>query len=122
MTASGPVDTMDLDQCAREPIHIPGAIQPHGCLIALEPDTLVVQQVSANAEAFLGISPAALLGRPLGPGLPQQALESIRQALSALQGHDPVPMSLPGLHLYHAPRTPCRGFAHPSRRLTSSRR
>ena len=96
MTASGPVDTMDLDQCAREPIHIPGAIQPHGCLIALEPGTLLVQQVSANVEAFLGIPPAALLGRPLGPGLAQQAVESIRQALSALQGHDPVPVPLPG--------------------------
>lgn len=26
----------DLDACAREPIHVPGAIQPHGALIALD--------------------------------------------------------------------------------------
>ena len=34
--------TPDLTNCEREPIHIPGAIQPHGVLLALEPGLRVV--------------------------------------------------------------------------------
>ena len=30
------VETFDLTNCDREPIHIPGSIQPHGCLLACE--------------------------------------------------------------------------------------
>ncbi len=52
-----------LSDCAREPIHIPGAIQPHGCLFAVNRDSLLVEQVSANVESCLGFAPAAVLGR-----------------------------------------------------------
>lgn len=45
-----------LEACAREPVHIPGAIQPMGCLVSLDADMARVRQVSANIEAFLGIS------------------------------------------------------------------
>ncbi|MGM0982034.1 MAG: diguanylate cyclase [Pseudomonadota bacterium] len=54
-----------LEACAREPVHIPGAIQPAGCLVSLDADLGRVRQVSANSEAFLGISVAdALAGEP----------------------------------------------------------
>ncbi len=36
--------TVDLDNCAREPIHIPGSIQPHGVLLAADPSSLRVIQ------------------------------------------------------------------------------
>ena len=52
-----------LSDCAREPIHIPGAIQPHGCLFSVNRYSLLVQQVSANLESFLGLAPATVLGR-----------------------------------------------------------
>lgn len=52
-----------LSDCAREPIHIPGAIQPHGCLFSVNRYSLLIQQVSANAESFLGLAPASVLGR-----------------------------------------------------------
>ncbi|MCL7941807.1 diguanylate cyclase [Halomonas sp. ATCH28] len=56
-----------LEACAREPVHIPGAIQPAGCLISLDGALRQVRQVSANIEAFLGISVAdALAGEPKG--------------------------------------------------------
>ncbi|HWT72559.1 MAG TPA: ATP-binding protein [Oxalicibacterium sp.] len=46
-------DTMlDLSNCDREPIHIPGSIQPHGVLLAFAPDTRLAA-CSANA-AMLG--------------------------------------------------------------------
>jgi len=43
----------DLDACAREPIHIPGSIQPHGILLAVDPDSGQVLQASVNAAAEL---------------------------------------------------------------------
>ena len=54
-----------LADCDREPIHVPGAIQPHGVLFACDVATLDVLQVSANVGAFLGLEPAAVLGRSL---------------------------------------------------------
>lgn len=44
----------DLTICAREPIHVPGAIQPHGALIALVPDCWKVSHLSANCAAIFG--------------------------------------------------------------------
>lgn len=55
----------DLTNCDREPIHIPGHIQPHGFLLALHPASLVIEKVSANTDAFTGKKAAALLGQPL---------------------------------------------------------
>ncbi|WP_404299120.1 diguanylate cyclase [Halomonas sp.] len=54
-----------LEACAREPVHIPGAIQPMGCLVSLDADLGRIRQVSANIEDFLGISVADVLaGEP----------------------------------------------------------
>jgi chemotaxis family two-component system sensor kinase Cph1 len=55
----------DLTTCDREPIHIPGAIQPHGILLALSQGDNVVVMTSANTEALLGRAPDSLLGRPV---------------------------------------------------------
>jgi chemotaxis family two-component system sensor kinase Cph1 len=55
---------VDLSNCDREPIHVPGSIQPHGMLAALSAADLRVRQVSANCERFLGVGPEAVLGRP----------------------------------------------------------
>jgi chemotaxis family two-component system sensor kinase Cph1 len=49
-----------LARCADEPIAVPGAVQPHGVLLAVtEPDLAVVVS-SANAAALLGSEPATL--------------------------------------------------------------
>ena len=46
---------LNLDNCDREPIHIPGSIQPHGALLAL--DRLGrLSHASANVGAMLGLS------------------------------------------------------------------
>jgi two-component system, chemotaxis family, sensor kinase Cph1 len=42
------------DLCAREPIHQPGFIQPHGALLVLDRNSLEIVQASANATAFFG--------------------------------------------------------------------
>jgi light-regulated signal transduction histidine kinase (bacteriophytochrome) len=57
---------VDVSNCDREPIHVPGAIQPHGALIAARAADLAVVQASVNVEAILGIAHAAVLDAPLG--------------------------------------------------------
>ena len=45
-------DTVDLTNCDREPIHIPGAIQPVGLLLALRAARII--QGAAKTAARLG--------------------------------------------------------------------
>ncbi len=56
--------SVDLDQCAQEPIHIIGHIQSHGLLFALSEPDFIVQQVSSNVDALVGLKPETVLGRP----------------------------------------------------------
>lgn len=58
--------TADLTNCDREPIHIPGHVQPHGFLLALNPSSLVIEKISASTETFTGKKAGAVLGQPLG--------------------------------------------------------
>ena len=55
---------VDLTTCDREPIHIPGAIQPHGVLLALDEDGRAVM-VSANVTSLLGVTVEDSIGRTL---------------------------------------------------------
>jgi light-regulated signal transduction histidine kinase (bacteriophytochrome) len=48
------IATPDLEACEREPIHIPGAIQPHGALFVMRATDLVVVQASTNTSDHLG--------------------------------------------------------------------
>lgn len=52
----------DLDVCAREPIHVPGAIQPHGSLLVLDPVGLDILWASANFEEITGRTPIEFCG------------------------------------------------------------
>ena len=70
-----------LTNCDREPIRIPGQIQPHGILAVLEPTTLNILQVSANVETHLAMSPDALLGQPLSQLLGETQAEAVRQMI-----------------------------------------
>ena len=89
---------VDASSCDREPIHLSGAIQPHGLLLAVQEADLVIRQVSANAAAHLGTDPAALLGGPLAGALGVEPVERLRVALAAPRALNAEPLSchLPG--------------------------
>jgi light-regulated signal transduction histidine kinase (bacteriophytochrome) len=54
-------DGETLQRCEDEPIHIPGAIQSFGCLVALrEEDRLVVRVASENSAHIIGYAPQQL--------------------------------------------------------------
>lgn len=52
-SGTAPVQPTTLDNCDREPIHIPGSIQSHGVLVAVDA-TGQVRHASSNAQALLG--------------------------------------------------------------------
>ncbi len=74
MNVQTPPD-LDPTACEREPIHIPGSIQPHGILLAMRPSDQVVTYASANIAPLFGLAPGALLNRPLQQALPLLAAE-----------------------------------------------
>ena len=58
-------DSVDLTNCDREPIHIPGAILPHGAMLVLEGSTLRVLQAAGDTSGLLRRSIGELLDRPV---------------------------------------------------------
>ncbi|MDQ3364169.1 MAG: ATP-binding protein [Myxococcota bacterium] len=75
----------DVTSCDVEPIHVPGAIQPHGVLVVLAANTFEILQISANSADYFGVAPDAVLHRPLaallGPAA-DAALAGVRRATS----------------------------------------
>ncbi|MEO1644483.1 MAG: hypothetical protein AAFR67_04810, partial [Chloroflexota bacterium] len=53
----------DPELCEIEPIHILGYIQPHGVLLALDPQTLTILYVSDNTATLLDQQAESLLGQ-----------------------------------------------------------
>ncbi|WP_045770776.1 bacteriophytochrome BphP [Xanthomonas albilineans] len=51
---SDSIAPLDMDACAREPIHIPGSVQPYGVLLVIEPSDGCIVQASATAADLFG--------------------------------------------------------------------
>ena len=75
-------ETVTLTNCDREPIRIPGATQPHGVLLGVDPDGLRVVLASANTARMLGAAPDDVVGRPLGHVLPQASVVELEPVLN----------------------------------------
>ncbi|WP_328296208.1 SpoIIE family protein phosphatase [Kineococcus sp. NBC_00420] len=56
---------VDLTTCESEPIHVPGAVQPHGVLLAVDRATRQVVVASANAGELFAREVDDVLGAPL---------------------------------------------------------
>ena len=56
---------IDLTNCDKEPIHIPGSIQSHGFLIAVNTQSLIITYASENSSHFIAAEAKSLLGLPL---------------------------------------------------------
>jgi diguanylate cyclase (GGDEF)-like protein len=78
----------DLTSCATEPIHIPGAIQPHGAMLVARLDDLRVTHASANLAAIIGVPAVLALGRPLRETLGEAACQTLAE-LATQRSHGP---------------------------------
>ncbi len=76
-----PHTPIDLTNCDREPIHIPGAIQPHGVLLVMRETDQQIVQASANASSRL-TGGRDVVGTPLSQVLGVPSADAIRVALN----------------------------------------
>ncbi|MCC2099193.1 MAG: GAF domain-containing protein, partial [Hyphomicrobiales bacterium] len=81
-------DITTLENCHREPIHILGAVQDFGGLIAVD-HHLMVRHASTSVDRFFEAGGDALAGKPLAELLGAKAIATIRQR-SQLLGPDSV--------------------------------
>lgn len=87
--------SVDLSNCDREPIHIPGLIQSHGVLIVLQKTDFQILQVSQNSFEFLGRHPQDLLHKSLRDLLSSQQIDKIQQCLvKDFQNTNPLKISV----------------------------
>jgi two-component system, chemotaxis family, sensor kinase Cph1 len=96
---SAMISTVDLTNCDREPIHIPGWVQPHAVMLVLEEPELRIVQVSANTHQKLGVAPDDLLGRSLSMLLPAGEVENLRTQVLC-KSLEAAPYYLPPLKIH----------------------
>lgn len=76
-------DTGSFADCAKEPIHIPGAVQPFGLLLGIDYPSLRIHNASRNCEDAFGISAEELIGRSLAEFVTEARLPSLQAYLAA---------------------------------------
>ncbi|WP_395396407.1 HWE histidine kinase domain-containing protein (plasmid) [Novosphingobium sp. BL-8A] len=92
---------VDLTNCDREPIQIPGSIQPHGAMLVVSPLDYRVLFASANANELLGITGAIEPGADLIELIGADAAHTIRNASAKSGGGEIAGVEL-GMRLTHA--------------------
>lgn len=72
---------IDLTDCEKEPIHIPGKIQNHGFLLVVEADTLTIVQTSLNVTDFTGIQGQEMCGQSIRKYIAEPGMQYITDLL-----------------------------------------
>jgi light-regulated signal transduction histidine kinase (bacteriophytochrome) len=85
---------IDLTDCDREPIHIPGTIQPYGVLLALAEPALTVAQVSENVGDHLPLGIENILGQPLSSIIDPASVDELREALREARWYEANPLRI----------------------------
>ncbi|RYZ88771.1 MAG: GAF domain-containing protein [Proteobacteria bacterium] len=84
----------DLNNCDREPIHIPGTIQSHGYLFHIRPSDLSILQASANVEKLLSVPIDEIVSSKLDNFLTAESVDRMRRAFTFPQIRESNPISL----------------------------
>src|ERR1700679_3437305 len=66
-----------------EPTFISGSIQPHGALLALDPDNLRIVHTGGDTARFLGVPAKALLSAAAADVLPPPDLRQLQRLLDS---------------------------------------
>jgi diguanylate cyclase (GGDEF)-like protein/PAS domain S-box-containing protein len=77
--SAGNPSGLDVSFCELEPVHIPGAVQPHGAVLAALTEGLLVTHASSNLAAILGLPVEAVLGRPLADVIGESACRTLAE-------------------------------------------
>lgn len=76
-------EKVDLENCAKEPIHIIGSTQSHGVLIACDPLSLKITQAGVNTAEFFAVSPGDIIGKSLSGLLGEDQVLDLRKLLAS---------------------------------------
>lgn len=79
-----------LADCASEPIHHIGRIQPHGCLLAVDKTDLTIVHASANCVEHLGFDAHDVLGRGLNAAFGSEQRHSLVNAITHPSDEAPI--------------------------------
>ena len=78
------IASVDVTNCDREPIHIPGAILPHGVMLVLDAGTLEVLQAAGDTSRLLGVPLEKLLGQSAAVLFRPDQIENLRRLVAEL--------------------------------------
>lgn len=101
---------VDTTACEREPIHIPGAVQPHGIMLAVSAGDFRITAVSANASLYCGRDARDLLQTPLSNILTEASFNAVAAADCLVTGES---HRLARLHLSGSQTLSWRAVIHP---------
>lgn len=85
---------IELTDCDREPIHIPGTIQPYGVLFVLAEPSLTITQVSENIGEHLPFRVEEVLGCQLSTMMDPASVAEVQEALGGERWHDMNPLQI----------------------------
>lgn len=68
---------VDLDSCDREPIHIPGSIQPHGVLLVVGSRNLDIRRFAGDTRLLLAVEPEDMARLSLSDLFDEQVIDRI---------------------------------------------
>src|SRR6478609_8631297 len=77
------------NDCAREAIHLSGAIQPHGYLLSCTLPDWTVRQASANVAALLDMPPEEVIGHSLREHVADEVLQPLLDVIDMLEPDAP---------------------------------
>ena len=83
MNESETPTAVDLDACLRAPVHLSGAIQPHGYLVSCSRADWRIRHVSANVDALFGLPADELIGLPLNEFVEEDVLSQVSDTVAA---------------------------------------
>jgi len=85
---------VEVTDCDREPIHIPGTIQPFGVLFVLAEPSLTITQVSENLSEHLPFRVEEMLGQQLSTMVDPASVAEVKEALREERWHDMNPLQI----------------------------
>lgn len=77
-------EIVNLTNCEQEPIHVPGSIQPHGFLVAIDTE-FIIRYTSANVGDFAALSVEEVLQKPIEALIGADQLAEFKHYINHLQ-------------------------------------
>lgn len=86
--------SLNIKDCAREPIHVPGYCQPFGVLLAMQAGQERICQISKNTDSIFGVEPDEIVGRKLGDCVGESDADRIAGIFKAGNWKETNPLKL----------------------------